>query len=95
MGMTDRENRLPMPWKTHRVTRRSRLHPSPSDQHDKLTRSFQQSARQHNGSDEQLRQVHKAIERHKIQAVVLMDFVHILNYLWDAARYLYKLCCLC
>ena len=47
------------------------------------------------GSDEQLRQVHKAIERHKIQAVVLMDFVHILNYLWDAARYLYKLCCLC
>ena len=36
-----------MPWKTHRETRRSRLHPSPSDQHDKLTRSFQQSARQH------------------------------------------------
>ena len=42
------------------------------------------------GSDEQLRQVHKAIKRHKILALVLMDFVHILDYLWDAAWCLYK-----
>jgi hypothetical protein len=42
------------------------------------------------GADEQLRQVHKAIKRHKIQALVLMDFVHILDYLWDAAWCLYK-----
>jgi hypothetical protein len=36
-----------MPWKTHRETRRSRLHPSPSDHHAKLTQSLQQSASQH------------------------------------------------
>jgi hypothetical protein len=42
------------------------------------------------GSDEQLRQVHKAIERHKIKALVLMDFIHILDYLWDAAWCFYK-----
>jgi hypothetical protein len=42
--------RLPMPWKTHLETRRSRLHPSPSDHHAKLTQSLQQSASQHTPS---------------------------------------------
>jgi hypothetical protein len=37
------------------------------------------------GSEEQLRQVNGALKRHKVKATVILDFVHVLEYLWEAA----------
>ena len=42
------------------------------------------------GAEEQLRQVDRALQRHHVKATVLLDFVHVLEYLWDAARCLYQ-----
>lgn len=42
------------------------------------------------GLEEQLRQINDAIERHGVEATVIQDFVHVLEYLWDAAWCLYE-----
>jgi hypothetical protein len=42
------------------------------------------------GHEEQLRQVYAAIERSGAEAIVIQDFIHVLEYLWLAARCLYK-----
>jgi len=42
------------------------------------------------GQEEQLRQVYAAIERHEASVIVVQDFIHVLEYLWDAAWCLYK-----
>lgn len=42
------------------------------------------------GQPEQLRQLYAAIERHGAKVTVIQDFVHVLEYLWDAAWCLHK-----
>ncbi|MGH7743526.1 MAG: ISKra4 family transposase [Steroidobacteraceae bacterium] len=42
------------------------------------------------GQEEQLRQVYAAIERHEAEVTVIQDFVHVLEYLWQAAWCLHK-----
>jgi hypothetical protein len=42
------------------------------------------------GQEEQLRQVYAAIERHEAEVIVIQDFVHVLEYLWQAAWCLHK-----
>jgi hypothetical protein len=42
------------------------------------------------GQEEQLRQVYAAIERHEASVIVIQDFIHVLEYLWDAAWCLHK-----
>jgi hypothetical protein len=42
------------------------------------------------GQEEQLRQVYAAIERHEASVIVVQDFIHVLEYLWDAAWCLYQ-----
>lgn len=37
------------------------------------------------GLPEQLRQVYAAIKRHRRNAIVIQDFIHVLQYLWEAA----------
>jgi hypothetical protein len=42
------------------------------------------------GQEEQLRQVYAAIRRHEAKVTVIQDFVHVLEYLWDAAWCLHE-----
>jgi hypothetical protein len=42
------------------------------------------------GQMEQLRQVYAAISRHGVKVSVIQDFVHVLEYLWDAAWCLHE-----
>ena len=42
------------------------------------------------GQEEQLRQAYAAIKRHGIKVTVIQDFVHVLEYLWDAAWCLHE-----
>jgi hypothetical protein len=42
------------------------------------------------GQEEQLRQVYAAIERHEADVIVIQDFIHVLEYLWQAAWCLHK-----
>jgi hypothetical protein len=42
------------------------------------------------GQEEQLRQVYAAIERHEASVIVIQDFIHVLEYLWDAAWCLHQ-----
>jgi hypothetical protein len=42
------------------------------------------------GQEEQLRQVYAAIERHEASVIVIQDFIHVLEYLWDATWCLHQ-----
>jgi len=42
------------------------------------------------GQEEQLRQVYAAIERHEAEVIVIQDFIHVLEYLWQAAWCLHQ-----
>ena len=42
------------------------------------------------GLPEQLRQVYAAIKRHGRKAIVMQDFIHVLQYLWDAVVCLHE-----
>jgi hypothetical protein len=42
------------------------------------------------GQEEQLRQVYAAIERHEANVIVIQDFIHALEYLWQAVWCLHK-----
>ena len=42
------------------------------------------------GLPEQLRQVYAAIKRHGRKAIVMQDFIHVLQYVWDAAWCLHE-----
>ncbi len=37
------------------------------------------------GHEDQLRHIHAYIRRHKVQVVLILDFIHVLEYLWKAA----------
>lgn len=37
------------------------------------------------GHEEQLRQIDKAVKRHGVKVTVVQDFIHVLEYLWEAA----------
>ncbi|MBM7074699.1 ISKra4 family transposase, partial [Shewanella sp. 202IG2-18] len=37
------------------------------------------------GHPHQLKQIHQIMKKHKIKATVIMDFIHVLEYLWKAA----------
>lgn len=42
------------------------------------------------GLEEQLRQVYAAVERHGAEVIVVQDFIHVLEYLWQAAWCLHE-----
>lgn len=42
------------------------------------------------GQEEQLRQVRSALRRHNVKATIIHDFIHVLEYLWDAVLCLHK-----